>query len=101
MPVSEKDSHEAKIAELEKPVQEIEQQRVVLGDVVAEPAIARLQAQITALKAQSGSASSHRGQEHQRSMRRWVSLDGRPRGVGGTPGGGGTPSSSQSVTDPR
>ena len=53
MPVSEKDSSEAKIAELEKLVQEIEQQRAVLGDVVAEPAIARLQAQITALKAQS------------------------------------------------
>lgn len=53
MPVSEKDSPEAKIAELENLVREIEQQRTVLGDVVAEPAIARLQAQITALKAQS------------------------------------------------
>lgn len=53
MPVSEKDSNEAKIAELEKLVQEIEQQRTVLGDVVAEPAISRLQAQITALKAQT------------------------------------------------
>lgn len=53
MPVPEEDSPEAKIAELEKLVQEIEQQRTVLGDVVAELAIARLQAQITALKAQS------------------------------------------------
>jgi formylglycine-generating enzyme required for sulfatase activity len=53
MLLSEEDLHEAKIAELEKLVQEIEQQRTVLGDVVAEPAISRLQAQITALKAQS------------------------------------------------
>lgn len=53
MPVPEKDSPESKIAELEKLVREIEQQRTVLGDVVAEPAIARLQTQITALKAQT------------------------------------------------
>lgn len=53
MPVPEKGPPETQIAELEKLVQEIEQQRVVLGDVVAEPAIARLQAQITVLKAKA------------------------------------------------
>ncbi len=53
MPVSEENTHETKIAELEKLVREIEQQRIVLGDVVAEPAITRLQAQITVLKAQA------------------------------------------------
>jgi hypothetical protein len=53
MQIPQKDSAKAQIVKLEKLVQEIEQQRTVLGDVVAEPAIARLQAQITALKAQA------------------------------------------------